>query len=336
MSPHPQRRFAFWHSTVALVAFLFFQAALWPGALAARCVGSDPSATFSSQLSLPLAPAPPWAGARDAIVHEDYKEAENILQTAPSSASRWLWEGVLLLHERRTFASIQSLEQAAHLRDNSEVETLLAVDYFLLNQRLLADDALIRALQFDPNDAMAFYLRGRLAFVSDGFDKARQNFAATLAQEPNDYHSLYYLGFSEWRMGLNSGARKDLQRAVDVLNCHHLSFSLAPYTLSQIEFNAGDVAAALNHSDLALKMSESAPLKNRDAEEIARILTLRGKIENHIGHSKEAEQDFERVVKLNPYLAEGWYLLARLYREEGKHAQAATALKNFQQLQSEL
>jgi tetratricopeptide (TPR) repeat protein len=331
-----QRPFASSNGAIGLVTFFLLQAALCSGSLAATCVARDPSAIFSAQLSLPPAALSPWIEVRDAIVRGDYKAVEDLLRTGTPSADQWFWRGVLLLHERKPFESIREFEQAARLKDSSQTETLLAVDYFLLNQRLLTEDGLNRALQLDPDYAMALYLRGRLNFVSDSFKKARRDFAAVLAKEPDDYHSLYYLGFSEWVMGQNVAAQKDLEHAVEVLACDHLNFPLAPYALAQIEFNAGDSRQALIHSDLALTMAESAPARNHDAREIAKLVALRGKIENHVGHSAEAERDFERAVKLNPYFAEGWYLLSRLYRKQGKRMQAARALKRFQQIQIEL
>jgi tetratricopeptide (TPR) repeat protein len=300
------------------------------------CDPSDPSANFSSSLSLPSVQALPWSKIRETIAEGQFQEAERSLKATHLSAAQQFWYGVLLLHERSTFASIRCLERAAHLGDTSQTETLLAADYFLLNQRLLAADALQRALRLQPADPMAHYLRGRLEFVSGSFDKAQQDFAAILAQEPNDYHSLYYLGVSEWRVGDSVAARKTLRRAVDVLVCHRLNFSLAPYTLAQIELDSGAATDALRHADLALTMARQPSINSRDADEVANALVLRGKIEDHLGRSMLAEQDLQQAVKLNPYLPEGWYLLSHVYRKIGDERQALSALKRFEQIQRQL
>ncbi len=306
------------------------------GAASGPCDPRDSSATFSSGLSLPQAEALPWSEIRAQIAAGNFAEAERLLEAVQPSAERQFWSGVLRLHERKTFASIRSFERAARLNDTSQTETLLAVDYFLLNQKTLAADALQRALRLNPHDLMALYLQGRLDFVGDSWVEAREDFAAVLAREPNDDHSLYYLGLSEWRMGDNAAARRDLQHAVDVLNCHHLNFPLAPYSLAQIELDSGDAAEALHQSDLALEMAESVAAGFKNSGDLAKLLLLRGKIEERLGRPKEAEQDFQHSLKLDPYLAEVWYLLARVYRSEGKNTQAARALKEFQQIQSQL
>jgi tetratricopeptide (TPR) repeat protein len=298
------------------------------------CTPNDPSATFTANLSLPPAQSEPWNAIRQSIVSGNFIQAENRLRSSPPSPDRWLWRGVLLLHKRKTFASIRSLEHSARLKDTSLIETLLAVDYFLLNQRTLAADAIERALHLDPQNTMALYLRGRLEFVAASFRQARNDFSAVLAAEPHDFHSLYYLGFCEWRLGRNDEARKTLLDGVEVLTCHHLRFPLAPYTLAQLELNAGENPSALTHINLAVQMAE-APVE-KDPELAAKALALRGKIEVALGRRADAEHDLEESVKEDPLMAESWYLLARLYQEEGQKARAAAALNQFRKIQSEL
>lgn len=320
---------------IAAVPLLLHNVILFAGA-SGPCTPHDPSASFTTHLSLPDAGTLPWTTVRKAIAQGRYPAADALLRAAPASADRWLWRGVLLLHQRRTFGSIRTLEQAARLHESSQVETLLAVDYFLLNQRILAGDSLDRALRLHPRDAMALYLRGRLEFVSGNLGRAFRDFRATLSQEPDDYHALYYLGLSGQRMGQNAAARKYLLHSIAVLTCQHLNFPLAPYTLAGIDLDAGVAAEALKQANLALTMAESPGARNSSSEEIAKILVARGKIEDHLGHRADADRDLEQAVKLNPYLAEGWYWLAHVCREQGKTAQAARALEQFQKIQNEL
>ncbi len=119
-----------------------------------------------------------------------------------------------------------------------------------------------------------------------------------------------------------------------MLTCHHLRFPLAPYTLAQLELNAGENPSALTHINLAVQMAE-APVE-KDPELAAKALALRGKIEVALGRRADAEHDLEESVKEDPLMAESWYLLARLYQEEGQKARAAAALNQFRKIQSEL
>src|ERR1017187_4860574 len=103
----------------------------------ADCSADDPSATFSTAIWLPSTELPGFRPVREAIARGDFVTAEKLLHTLPPTSDRWLWEGVLLLQTRETFASIRALEKAAELLDTCTVEALLGLDYLLLNQKLL-------------------------------------------------------------------------------------------------------------------------------------------------------------------------------------------------------
>jgi hypothetical protein len=60
-----------------------------------------------------------------------------MLGKIPPGAERSLWTGLLLLHSGKPFASIRSPEKAARFYNSSTIQTMLAVDYLLLNQRQL-------------------------------------------------------------------------------------------------------------------------------------------------------------------------------------------------------
>jgi tetratricopeptide (TPR) repeat protein len=302
---------------------------------AGSCTANDPSVSFSGNLGLPAAHVRPWIALRAAILQRQFNRANELLRDTPPSATRWFWQGVLMLQEQKTFASIRNLEQAAHAQDNCRTERQLAVDYFLLNQRMLAADALGRAFRFNPHDGLALYLRGRLSFVSDAFLPAERDFGAFLTLEPNDYRGLYYRAISEQHLGQGALAQKHLRRSVDVLVCHHLSFWRAPYALAQIRLQNDEAEEAMRDVSLSLEMAHASVTESRPTA-LATILVLRGKIEEHLGKADAAEGDWRQAVKLDPYRADAWYLLARLYRKQEKLSQAQHALEQFRRIQSEL
>lgn len=239
----------------------------------------------------------------------------------------------MLLQQEKTFAAIRSLEQSARLQDTSTAETLLAVAYFMLNQRLLIQDALRAALQLEPQNPRALYLQARLDFMAHSFERAVANFDAVLAIEPNDYSSLYYLGYSELLVGRNSSARDHLQRSVEILNCHHLDFWLAPYALAKLELDSGNLEPALAQSNLALEMAKGGSDRAKEHDEAAEVLVLRGKIASSLGRQNDAEHDWQQAVTLNPILGSGWYLLGQLYQRQGRTADATDALRHYRENQ---
>jgi tetratricopeptide (TPR) repeat protein len=302
----------------------------------ANCSADDPSATFSDTISLPAAGATEFLAVREAMARGDFGSAEKLLRSLPLTSDRWLWEGVLLLQEKETFASIRVLEKAADLLDSSAVETLLGMDYLLLNQRLLAQQALNRALSLDPKDSRALYLRGRLHFIRNGFSRAREDFTAVLAKEHNDYRSLYYLGLSDYRLGNEAAAHRNLLSAYEVLNCHNISFYLVPKTLSEIELHSGQTQAALAHATAALKMAEKASGKDTLREEMPDALLMRAKVHTALGNLRDAEADLRRALALDQDLDQVWYLLAKVYRQRGETERAEEAIVQFQRIRDEL
>lgn len=302
----------------------------------ARCSADDPSVTFSATISLPAGGAPEFLAVREAIARGDFVSAEKLLRELPLASDHWLWEGVLLLQKKETFASIRALEKAADLLDTSTAETMLALDYLLLNQRLLAQQALDRALTLTAEDSRALYLRGRLRFIRNDFRAARADFTAVVRSEPNDYRSLYYCGLSEYRLGNGAAAQKNLLQALEALTCHHISFYLVPKDLSEIELAAGQAEAALAHATTALTMAEKASSEDTLREEVQDALLMRAKVHTALGSLSDAEADLRQALALNQDLDQAWYLLAKVYRQRGQTKRAEEAIVQFQRIRDEL
>ncbi|MBZ5563212.1 MAG: tetratricopeptide repeat protein [Acidobacteriia bacterium] len=243
---------------------------------------------------------------------------------------------MLLLQKKETFASIRALEKAADLLDTSTAETMLALDYLLLNQRLLAQQALDRALTLTAEDSRALYLRGRLRFIRNDFRAARADFTAVVRSEPNDYRSLYYCGLSEYRLGNGAAAQKNLLQALEALTCHHISFYLVPKDLSEIELAAGQAEAALAHATTALTMAEKASSEDTLREEVQDALLMRAKVHTALGSLSDAEADLRQALALNQDLDQAWYLLAKVYRQRGQTKRAEEAIVQFQRIRDEL
>jgi tetratricopeptide (TPR) repeat protein len=328
-NPRPYLAWLFMVATVLKVSSL-------PVLADSSCSGLGASATLSSTLSLPPASSAPFAEIRAAIAQGLFERAEELLGKAPPGAELLLWRGILLLHTGKTFASIRSLEEASRLHDSSTIETLLGVDYFLLNQRLLAEQAISKALALYPGNKRGRYLRGRFYFAKHDFSKAMEDFRAVLEKEPDDYRSLCYLGYSEWRLGKTDEAARHLQRSVDVVQCLHINFLLALQTLAQLEFQNGDLNHALAHSDMALSMAAQSKDPEDNFDGASDVLLVRGKIHLALGKQQEAIEDWRRALQLNPALVECWYLLAHLYRQRGETNLADDALTHFKTIHEEL
>jgi len=300
------------------------------------CSTLDASVTFSSTLSLPPASGTPFVEIRAAIAQGHFDLAADLLRKAPRGEQQSLWRGMLLLRLGKTFDSIRSLEEAAHFHDTGTIETLLAVDYLLLNQRQLTVQSVQKSLALEPGNKLALYLRGRYNFVTHNYAQAIGDFQSVLKTEPNDYRTLYYLGYSEWRLGDTGAASRDLRRSVDIIQCKHIDFVLAPQTLAELELQTNDLAKALADADWAFQTAAQSKDPESKNDGASNILLLRGKIHAALRRQPEAIEDWRQALKLNPALAECWYLLAHLYRQRGEVELANQALTHFKALHEEL
>lgn len=303
---------------------------------AARCANVEPSATFSLDLALPAAQSPQLGSVRALIAKGDFKGAEKLLSSLPSSSGLWLWEGILRLRKQQTFASIRALEKAAAIQDSVTIEAMLAVDYLLLNQRILAKGALTRGLKLNGSDVRVLYLLGRLRFMVNDFSGAQKDLSSVLEVKPDDLLSLFYLGLSEWRLGHENEARGVLSKAVEVALCLHVAFPPIPETLAKLEIQMGDASAAVEHCSQALKMAVESNGGKGDKDHMAKALVVRGKAYAALHQTQSAQQDWQQAVSLNPQMPEAWYLLSRIYQKEGKNTLADEALNHFKEIQNEL
>jgi tetratricopeptide (TPR) repeat protein len=318
------------------IAATALQAGSRPALAEASCSTLDASAAFSSTLSLPPASSAPFVEIRAAIGQSHFEQAASLLARTPRGADQSLWRAMLLLHAGKTFASIRSLEEASHYKDNSMIETLLAVDYLLLNQRQLTEQSIKKALALEPGNKLALYLRGRFNFVTHNYSQAIEDFRSVLVTERDDYRSLFYIGFSEWRAGEAAEAAVYMRRALDNIECLKINFAMIPETLAQIELQNGELDKALGHADLALRMAIQSKDREGNSERASNILLLRGKIHSALGAQQEAIDDWRQALAVEPGFAECWYLLANIYRHRGETRLADEALTRFKALHEEL
>jgi tetratricopeptide (TPR) repeat protein len=167
-------------------------------------------------------------------------------------------------------------------------------------------DKIFRLESVPPLERIAFALLGRAErdFVTHNFSKAKEDFRVVLETEPDDYRSLFYLGYSKWRLGETGGASRQLQRSVDIIQCTQINFVLAPETLAQVELQNGDLDNAFVHSNLALSMAAQSKNQEDNLENAPDVLLLRGKIHLALSKQQEAIKDGDRTLEVNPALAE--------------------------------
>ena len=100
--------------------------------------------------------------------------------------------------------------------DDANIQTDLALNFFLLGQRDLFHAGIARALELDPGSAQAYYLAGRFALEAEQDpSEASRNFQKALDLTPASFKAHYFLGISLRQLVHFEAARDEFQKAAE-------------------------------------------------------------------------------------------------------------------------
>lgn len=265
------------------------------------------------------------------IAHGQFDSAESIVRHALQSGrdpfSAYLALGYLDLSRQRVYASTRAYREAQKLQPhNAEANRLLAVNYFLLNQKLLFKQQIQEAILDDPSDEQSYYLEGRFAYeVDKRFDLAAKYFSQAAVLDKHDYKAQYYLGLCDKELNKAEDAQRDFERACDLVKSQKAKYDLPFRSMAELYLQQLDQEHAWQYAEKATAI----------APEDAENYYLRGKVEFAMGRVTDAVQSLRHAASLDPTYAQPYYLLARIYNRTGQHDLAAQALASFQKLQTE-
>jgi tetratricopeptide (TPR) repeat protein len=225
--------------------------------------------------------------------------------------------------EARAFESIRILDGllSAH-PDDASVETELALNYLVLDQRDLARAAIQHALQVNPNLAQAHYLAGRLALeVEQNPRAALPEFQRTLELEPASFKAFYYLGTAYGELGLYKDARNSLLKAVETA-----TYSWPFRSLAETDLLLNLPQEALS---MALKAVEIEPESSENRLVAAKVYQALGDLPKSIDFA-------QRAIQSDPLWDAPHFLLGKIYAlQPGKSQQSSAELHRFRELKEQ-
>lgn len=229
-------------------------------------------------------------------------------------------EAIRLSREGQYFASIRTLErQEAQHPNLSEVQTALALNYLLLDQRLLFKEAIAKALSLDSRSAQAYYLTGRFALEAEQDPaKAVESFQKTLEIDSTSFKAHYYLGVCFRSLNQFEKACESFRRA-------------AQNSLYDWPFRAlAEVELGLGRPDLSLIAALAGIEKNASSAENC---VAAGKAYQALGKLSLAAEMFQKAADLDTTWEQPHYYLARLYGQQPEHrAKAKEHFRLFEEL----
>jgi tetratricopeptide (TPR) repeat protein len=265
------------------------------------------------------------------IERGQFESAESLVRQALQSGrdpfSAYLALGYLDLSRQRVYASTRAYREAQKLQPHyAEANRLLAVNYFLLNQKLLFKQEIQEAIQDNPRDEQSYYLAGRFAYeVDKRFDLAANYFSQAVALDEHDYKAHYYLGLSDKELNRPADAQREFERACALVTSLKVKYDLPFRSLAELFSEHLDQEQAWQYAEKAIAVDP------RGTENYY----LRGKAELAMDRVANAMQSLQEAASLDPTYAQPYYLLGRIYNRMGQNDRAAQAFARFQILQKE-
>jgi arylsulfatase A-like enzyme/Tfp pilus assembly protein PilF len=218
-------------------------------------------------------------------------------------------------------AGSQSASNLPDPKDKVEVQNLLHRSMLASDDGRTAEsrDYLEKAVQIDPDSAVALRQLGELDLASQDYAKAATHLKRSLQLRPDDTTAAFELGQALERTGDYAGSRDALEASLKVLP----SQMNARLLLGHVYLQLKDAANAEDQFEAAL-LVESDNKKGRIGLAQAQIMK---------GGATSALPDLEELTKSDPENAQAWDLLSQAYDALHRPADAAKARQKAAALQ---
>jgi predicted Zn-dependent protease len=215
-------------------------------------------------------------------------------------------------------------DAAAHLNHFLERNAKDQEAWYLLGKTYLqlSQDALKKIDDIDPNSVVAHEISGEIDASMHNYDLALVEYKKAIDLAPNQPGTHMHMGDAYWNMGKWKSAQTEFRAEIvnDPNNC------LAHWKLANAILEANDAnEEALAETNLAIGR---CPTLMQARVDRARALVRLGKQPDALPDLLMAEKDSPNEPSIH-------FLLAAVYRAEGKGAEAQTEMKTYTTLQRE-
>ena len=224
------------------------------------------------------------------------------------------------LAQKNAEASLAEYTAGARYRKPGAADLkIVALDYVVLGDFVDADKWLTRSLQWNPQDADAWYYLGRAKYNENRFAEAVQAFQQCLNLDPKNVKAEDNLGLSYEGLGKFPEAMAAYQTAIGWQQPGAAGGAFAePYLdLGSLLLDQNRPQDALPH---LLRAAELAPREARAREKL-------GKAYSDLNRLPDAQRELEEAVKLSPQSARLHFMLGQVYRKQGMTEKAKAEMQ---------
>lgn len=299
------------------------------------------------QTSLPSAPqlqTPPAAAAespsselfcdtwleksRQAIKAEDFSVAIDAAQSAaracPDHSRALFYVADAQMLSKQFAAAIDTLHASLAIspQDEPALELLGEVQY-LDDHDAEAETAFRKAIAAAPENPEPRYMLGRLYYEGSRYQEAAAQLQSAIQIDPKLYKAYDSLALCQEALGDNDAALKSYLKALELVYKDHPEYDTVYADLAEFMLKQGDRQRAFN---LAAEAARRNPRNPRN-------FYLAGKVLMDGDHADASLRWLKRAAQIDPAYPEPHYLMARIYKMQGRDADATAEVRLFKTLE---
>jgi tetratricopeptide (TPR) repeat protein len=265
--------------------------------------------------------------SRKAIQAEDFPDAIHAAQSArdacadPARALFYEADAQMLSRQFEQAAATLHTLLDANPRNEAALELLGQLQY-LTDHDADAEASFQRAIAVAPQDPEPHYKLGRMYYQDARFEEAQTQLQAAIQLDRNFYKAYDNLGLCEDALGNKDAALHDYLKALELVNKDHPEYDTVYENLAEFMLRQNDNQRAFN---LAVEAAKRNPHNPRN-------FFLAGKALDQAGHDDVSLRWLKRAAQIDPAYPDPHYLMARIYKKQGKSAEANAEMDAFKAL----
>lgn len=261
------------------------------------------------------------------ITAGQYAKAEPMLEryTAahPKIAESWYQLGYVYFQAHKTWPSVKALSKSLSINPGqADAHRILGLNFTILGRLDLAKTELERAVALDSTSADAHYSLGRVLYEQGDYSGSVKHLERSLSLKPESVKTLHNLALTYEALNQYDRARELFKQAV-ILEKQSSQRSEWPY------INFGSFLNRRAEFSQAITVLLQGQIVNGQSDALEFELA---KAHRGMQNWKAALEALQKAIGLSPDNAEYRYVLANLYRAQGKMEEAKAALAEFARL----
>ena len=272
-----------------------------------------------------------WRQGRAMLHNGLYQDATNFLKVASASCTE---ESEIHLDLARSYLMSGKLRDAEStlnglLSFHPRMAAALKLKgdvYYLLGRDADAIAALQEAIRADPANEEAIYSLGRVYYQQSRAEQAREQFERVLALNPKSYRAHDNLALCFQALNQDEAALSHFKTALDLVHKDHPEYDWVYANLAEFLIAKGDYRRAF---DLGVEAAQRNPGSGRNCYVTAKALSK-------LNQAEISVRWLLRAIQLEPEYPEPHYLLAQIYRAQGKSSESTTEFERFKELRQKV